>query len=70
MGIEVIIKDEKGLVTATLSKTMNTLQEPMVGEAMRALLAVEFNSDIRLFDIILEGDSKQVVDAITGTGSP
>jgi hypothetical protein len=37
---------------------------------MGALVAAEFSRDIGLFDIILEGDYKQVVDAITGTGSP
>jgi ribonuclease HI len=36
---------------------------------MGALAAVEFSRDTGLFNIILEGDSKQIVDAITVMGS-
>jgi hypothetical protein len=57
MGLRVIIRDDMGLVTAALSRTMETLQEPLVGEAMGALGAAEFSWDIGVFDVILEGDS-------------
>jgi hypothetical protein len=58
IGIGVIITDEKGLVTAALSKTIIRFknQRPAVGEAMGALVAAEFSRDIGPFDIILEGD--------------
>ncbi|XP_059461760.1 uncharacterized protein LOC132190696 [Corylus avellana] len=64
----VIIRDDRGRVLTALSKTLNSIQELVVGEAMGALAAVEFSRDSGFFDVILEGDSKQVVDAITNTG--
>jgi hypothetical protein len=57
MGVGVIIRDEKGVVIAALSKTVSPIQEPAVGEAMGALAAAKFSRDIGLFNIILEGDS-------------
>ena len=69
MGLGVIIRDEKELVTAALSRTMDILQEPTVGEAMGALGVAEFSKDIGISNIILEGDFKQVVEAVTSKGS-
>jgi ribonuclease HI len=69
MEMGVIIRDEKGAVAGALSRTVSTSHNPAVGEAMGALVAAKFGRDIGLFDIILEGDSKQIVDAITGKGS-
>ena len=48
-----------------LSKTLDSLQDPTFGEALGARGAVEFARDLGFNDIILEGDSKQVVMAIS-----
>jgi ribonuclease HI len=58
---------EKGLVIAAQSKTINGYEEPVVGEAMAAFCAMEFNRVIGVHDIILEGDSLQVIQAIKDT---
>ena len=69
MGIGVITRDVKGAVAGSMSRTVSMSHEPANGEAMGALAAAEFSRDTGLFNIILEGNSKQVVDAITSKGS-
>jgi hypothetical protein len=58
MGLGVIIRDEKGRVAAALSKTLDSLQDPSVGEAMGARGEVEFARELGFHEIFLEGDSK------------
>lgn len=64
MGAGVVVRDDHGRVHAAQSKTLSSYQEPMVVEALVALQAVEFSRDLGLQDIILEGDSLQVVNVI------
>jgi ribonuclease HI len=64
MGFGVIIRDHRGAVCAAKCKRFNRDYEPVIGEAMAAMEAVEFNKDRGLLDIMLEGDSLQVVQAI------
>jgi hypothetical protein len=52
MGVGVIVRDDHGRVHAALSKTLNTYQEPVVGETLVALQAVEFSRDLGLQDVI------------------
>jgi hypothetical protein len=47
-----------------MSKPIHSFHEPVIGEAMAALVAVEFCRDLGLQDIVLEGDSMLVVNAI------
>ena len=68
MGLGVIIRDYKGLVSAALSRTLISLQDPVIGEAMGALGTAEFCKDLKFSNVILEGDSKQVVEAILSKG--
>jgi ribonuclease HI len=65
MGLGVIIRDEMGRVATALSKTLNSLQDPTFGEALGARGVVEFAKQLGFNEIILEGDSKQVVTAIS-----
>ena len=44
------------------------IQEPVVGEAMAALAAVEFSKEGDFQDVSLEGDSLQVVQALKEKG--
>jgi ribonuclease HI len=64
MGFGVIIRDHRGAVCAAKCKRFNRDYEPVIGEAMAAMEAVEFSKDRGLLDIMLEGDSLQVVQAI------
>jgi hypothetical protein len=52
MGVGVIVRDDHGRVHAAISKTLNTYQEPVVGESLAALQAVEFSRDLGLQDVI------------------
>ena len=67
VGIGVIIRDYQGWVFAALSKTIQISLDPTMAEAAAALLAVEFSRDSGLQQVILEGDSKNVVLALSET---
>jgi ribonuclease HI len=69
LGIGVITRESKGFVIAAMSRSVNTIQEPVTAEAMGALSAVELCKEIGIQEIFLEGDSKTVVQAIQGMGS-
>lgn len=64
MGFGIIIRDYHGCVCATKSMRVNGTQVPAMGEAMAALAAVEFSKERDIQDVILEGDSLQVVQAM------
>ncbi|KAF5449887.1 hypothetical protein F2P56_030288 [Juglans regia] len=66
VGIGVVVKDCKGLVTATLRSSRASFPNPLPGEALAALRAVQFCIELGLTNIILEGDSMIVVKAING----
>jgi hypothetical protein len=63
VGVGVIIRDEKGGIVAAMSGTRQGLLEPTTGEAFGALQAAHFIMELGLHNIILEGDTKQIVDA-------
>lgn len=67
MGVRVIIRDEKGFVIAAKSKTIPAVFEPVMGEALAALQAVELCRDLGIYKVILEGDSLTTVKAIGET---
>ena len=48
-----------------MSKTLDSLQDPTYGEALGARGTVEFARELGFHEILLEGDSKQVVMAIS-----
>lgn len=64
MGAGIIVRDSRGMVCAALRKTFQSLQEPVVGEGMAALAAVEFCKEIGLQEIWLEGDSLLIIKAL------
>ncbi|KAF5480971.1 hypothetical protein F2P56_001672 [Juglans regia] len=66
VGIGVSIRDWLGLVTATLRSPCNSFHDPLWGEALAALRAVQFGIELSLKYVIFEGYSKQVVHGITG----
>ncbi|KAE8125866.1 hypothetical protein FH972_020635 [Carpinus fangiana] len=65
MGVGIIVKDNKDQVHASSSKTILSVREPVVAEAMGALFDAEFSRDLGIQDIDVEGDSLQVIQAIS-----
>jgi hypothetical protein len=61
MAFGAIIRDHRGLVCAAKCIRFDRAYEPVIGEAMAA---VELCKEIDLHDVILEGDSLQVVQAL------
>ncbi|KAF5462864.1 hypothetical protein F2P56_018834 [Juglans regia] len=64
VGIDVSIRDWNGLVTATLRSPCYYFRDPLMGEALSALRAVQFDIKIELNNVIFKGDSKQVINGI------
>ena len=63
-GVGVLIRDERGLVIAVLSKTIFAKLDPQIAKATAPLQAVELCRDIGVQDIFLEGDALTIVKAI------
>jgi hypothetical protein len=68
MGFGAVIRDHNRLVCAAKCMKIEGIQEPVVGEAMAALAAVEFSKEGDFQDVILEGDSLQVVQVLKEMG--
>jgi ribonuclease HI len=68
IGFGAIIRDHNGHVQAAKCMRINGAQTPVVGEALAAVAAMEFGKEQGMSDIILEGDSLQVVLAIKEEG--
>jgi ribonuclease HI len=69
VGVGVIIRDENGWIVAAMSRTRQGLLEPTTGEAFGAFQAARLITELGLQNIILEGDAKQIVDAINSNMS-
>jgi hypothetical protein len=61
----VIIRDEKGLVIAALSRTIFSKFDPQMAEATATLQAMELCRDIGVQDLFLERDALTIVGAST-----
>ena len=59
-----VIRNGDGLVIATLSHPLNQAFKVVEIEALAASRALEFAADIGLDNVILEGDSKVVTQAL------
>jgi ribonuclease HI len=64
MGFDLLIRDWKGKVIAAAIHVVDFIADPVVGESMAALKAIEFCKFRGLNRIIVEGDSLQVVNSI------
>lgn len=63
-----IIRDHHGFVIAAQCKKIPIIQEPVMVEATAAREVVEFCRDVGIQDVIMEGDSLQVVQAFEDPG--
>jgi ribonuclease HI len=69
VGLGVILRDERGQMLAAMSKTRIGTLEPSTGEAFVASSAVCFCRDIGVHRVVLEGDAKQIVDAVNANSA-
>ena len=65
-----VIRDHAGRVTAALNKIVHQPLGPLEIEAKAMEEGVTFAWDVGIRDVIFEGDSKIVFDALMGLGSP
>jgi hypothetical protein len=64
MGIGVVVRDHQGEIMAALRRRVTCSPAPIQAESAGALAAAEFSRDLGLQDLILEGDSISVVNAL------
>ena len=64
VGVGVVVRDDQGRVILAQGKSISAMYDLATGEAMAALVAVDLCRDMGVFDVILEGDSLEVVNSI------
>lgn len=64
IGLGIIVRDSRGNVLVARSLTRKGLLEPIMWEAVASYYAALLCKELALTHVILEGDAKQVVDAI------
>ena len=70
VGVGVLTRDCNGQVIAALSKKINAQLGPLEAEAKAVEAGIQFAKDIGIQDVILEGDSLTVLNALCGNTSP
>ncbi|XP_042974637.1 uncharacterized protein LOC122306269 [Carya illinoinensis] len=66
VGVGVVVRDWNGQVVATLRSQRDLFPDPLLAESIVALKAVILCNQLNMQDIILEGDSLNVVQMIKG----
>ena len=69
LGVGVVIRDDKGEVVASMDKKITLSYLVTVVEVIVAKRALKLALDIDLSPIVLEGDSKNTIDALMCEGS-
>ena len=64
-GIGVVVRDQQGLVIATLSQRVKTCLSAEMIEARAAKRAIQFALEIGIFDANFEGDSELIIREIS-----
>jgi hypothetical protein len=68
MGVGVVIWDDMGSVVVAQSKVIPYTNDPTSTEALAAWHAVLLGREVRGMRVLLEGDSAEVVTALSGEG--
>jgi ribonuclease HI len=68
IGFGLLVRNSNGLIYATGSLSMRTLMDPVAVKAFVALRALEFCRSRGYSNIMLEGDSLEVVKSINNSG--
>ena len=66
-GLGVVVRDSDGLIIAALSQKVRLPGSVDVVEALVAQRAICFAKELSLHHLVIEGDSLQVIQAITDT---
>ncbi|XP_059437060.1 uncharacterized protein LOC132170186 [Corylus avellana] len=64
IGLRIIARDERGKFMAAFSKQQDIDTELVVAEAMAALHAIILSQEMNFQNVVFEGDSLQVVQAV------
>jgi len=65
-----VIRDADGFVLAAKCGVTRAVAEPVCAEAMAALFALEFCCDLGYVNVVSEGDSSQIIKAVTNSDYP
>lgn len=69
MGIEVIIRDSRGGVKATLAVQKAYIIAPDIAKALAALKAVSLSRDLSFYKVVLKGGALSMVQVLRSSGS-
>lgn len=64
IGLRCVIRNDEGLVVGTKCCVCKVEANPLLAEVMAAVLAIAFCKEMVLTNIVCEGDSLQVIQAI------
>jgi len=68
IGIGIVARDHNGIFLGARAVTKIVVGAPKVAEAMTAVEAVPFCTEVGFFEVLLEGDAKQVVTEVNVAG--
>jgi len=66
--IKVVVRDHLGCVIATLSQRVNSIHSVDIVEVLAARRAMVLAGELSLFNVIFEGDSLRVIQALQCSG--
>ncbi|KAK9992106.1 hypothetical protein SO802_027091 [Lithocarpus litseifolius] len=69
-GVGVLIRDDQGLIVAALSQKINAPLGALEVEAKAVEVALQFARDVGISDLIIEGDSFVIYNALSGHSTP
>ncbi|XP_040994328.1 uncharacterized protein LOC121240868 [Juglans microcarpa x Juglans regia] len=66
IGVGVAVRDSTGKIIATMRTKKHLFPDPLLAEAFGALKIVQFGLELGLTQVIIEGDSLQVINNLRG----
>lgn len=70
IGMGCVIRNAEGFVVAAKCGISRAVAEPVCAEAMAALFALEFCSELGYVNIVSEGDSLQIIKGVSDSDYP